>query len=71
MYVKKEPLAVYGYTMQPDDTFVFNPNTSTEGLWTSAAFEPMFNALLFLYTAYSRDNNLKDWTLLLNKEGIL
>jgi len=71
MYVKKESLAVYGYTMQPDDTFVFNPATSTEALWTSAAFEPFFKAMLFLYNAYSRDNNLRDWTLLLNKEGIV
>lgn len=71
MYVKKEGLAVYGYTMQPDDTFVFNPSTSQELLWTSAAFNPMFKALLFLYNAFTRDNNLRDWTLLLNKEGIL
>lgn len=61
MYVKQEPLAVYGYTMQPDDTFVFNEATSTEAGWKSAAFTPLFNALLVLYTAYSRDNNLKDW----------
>jgi len=71
MYVKKETLAVYGYTMQPDDTFVFNEATSNEVGWQSSAFKPMFDMLLFLYTAFSRDNNLRDWTLLLNKEGLI
>lgn len=71
MYIKKESIAVYGYTMQPDDTFVYNPNTSTELLWTSAAFKPMFKALMFLYTAFSRDNNLRDWTLIINQNGLI
>lgn len=61
MYVRQEPLGIYGYTMQPDDTFVFNEEISEEVGWQSAAFTPLFNALLMLYTAYSRDNNLKDW----------
>lgn len=71
MYVKKEPLAVYGYIMQPDDTFVFNPSTSTEAGWTSAAFTPMFTALLSLYTAYSRDNNLRDWAMYINQNKLI
>jgi hypothetical protein len=71
MYTKKEGLAVYGYDMQPDDTFVFNASKSTELLWTSAAFKPMFNALLALYTAYSRDNNLRDWALYINQNGLI
>ena len=71
MFTVKEGMAVYGYTMQPDDTFIFNATTSIELGWTSAAFSPMFKMLLFLYNAYSRDNNLRDWTLLLNKEGML
>lgn len=71
MYVKKESLAVYGYTMQPDDTFVFNPTTSTEAGWTSAAFQPMFNALISLYTAYSRDNNLRDWAMYINQNKLI
>ena len=71
VYVKKESLAVYGYTMQPDDTFVFNPNTSTEVGWDSAAFAPMFNALLMLYTAYSRDNNLKDWAAYISQNNLI
>lgn len=71
MYTKKEGLAVYGYDMQPDDTFVFNASKSTELLWTSAAFKPMFNALLALYTAYTRDNNLRDWALYINQNGLI
>lgn len=71
MYLKKEKIAVYGYTMQPDDTFVFNEGKSTELLWTSAAFKPMFSALLSLYTAYSKDNSLRDWALYINEKGLI
>lgn len=71
MYTKKEGLAVYGYDMQPDDTFVFNASKSVELNWTSAAFKPMFDLLLALYTAYSRDNNLRDWALYINQNGLL
>lgn len=71
MYVKKEPLFVYGYTMQPDDTFVFNKDKSVESLWQSNAFTPIFNMLFSLYCAYSRDNQLKDWALYLNENKLI
>jgi len=71
MYVRKEKLVNYGYIMQPDDTFVFNAETSVESEWTSAAFQPIFKALFALYTAYSRDNQLRDWALFINQNSLV
>lgn len=71
MYTKTENIVVYGYDMQPDDTFVYNVNKSVESQWKSSAFAPIFNAMLALYTAYSRDNQLKDWALYLNEKGLI
>lgn len=71
MYVRKEKLVNYGYVMQPDDTFVFNSATSVESEWTSAAFQPIFKALFALYTAYTRDMQLKDWALYLSQNNLI
>lgn len=71
MYVIKEPLVNYGYTMQPDDTFVYNAATSVDPLFTSAAFKPIYSALLSLYSAYTKDNNLKDWAVYINEKGLI
>jgi len=71
MYVRTEKLVSYGYTMQPDDTFVYNATASIESEWTSAAFEPIFKALFSLYSAYTRDNQLKDWALFLNQNNLV
>lgn len=71
LYVVQEPTYVYNYINQPDDTFLFNPTGSTESLWTSAAFTPIFNALCSLYAAYAKDNEMTQWTRILAQEGIL
>jgi len=71
MYVRKEKLVNYGYIMQPDDTFVFNATTSVESEWTSAAFQPIFKALFALYTAFTRDNQLRDWALFINQNSLV
>lgn len=70
-YVRQEKVYVYGYILQPDDTYVFDPATSVESEWGSNAFTPIFNAMVALYSAYSRDNDLSDWSKFLIKEGIL
>ena len=71
MYIKKEKLVNYGYITQPDDTFVYNPATSVDTEFTSAAFQPIFNALFSLYTAFTRDNQLKDWALFINQNKLI
>lgn len=70
LYAKSERKVVYNYIAQPDDTFLFNPVGSVDTEWSSSAFSPIFNALIALYSAYSRDPDLKDWSLIL-KNGIL
>lgn len=71
MYVIQEPVFKFGYTMQPDDTYLFDPSTSTESTWTSAAFEALFKAMISLYGAYTRDPTISNWSQILNKENIL
>ncbi len=71
MYAKKEKSYVYGYIPQPDDTFLFDINTTVESEWTSAAFTPIFNAMMSLYSAYSKDQELGNWAQILNEKGIM
>jgi hypothetical protein len=71
MYVRKEGLVNYGYTMQPDDTFVYDAATSVDPLFTSAAFNPIFSALLSLYSAFTRDNSIRDWAVYINEKGLI
>jgi phage terminase large subunit GpA-like protein len=70
-YCIKENIYNYGYIMQPDDTFIFDPATSQDTQWDDAAFSKLFTAMLALYSAWSRDNTLTDWSRILHNEGIL
>lgn len=71
MFVKKEPVAKYGYLMNPDDTFIFDPATSQEVGWGEAAAEFLFKGVLSLYAAYSRDKELTDYTTVLKQIGLV
>jgi hypothetical protein len=71
LYVREEKVYSYGYIMQPDDTYIFDPATSTESEWTSAAFTPLFRGITACYAAYSRDPALREWSQILNQVGIL
>lgn len=70
-YIRQEKKVVYGYIMQPDDTYLFDLETSVESEWTDAAFKPIFNAMVSLYSAYSRDSELTNWSQILTERGIL
>lgn len=70
MYVKKEETYIYGYILQPDDTFLFDPATTVESLWGSAAFEPLFTGLMSLYSAYAKDQELGNWSQILKERNI-
>ncbi len=69
-YVKTEKQYVYGYTMQPDDTYTFNVNTSVESEWTDAASQLLVKGCLALYSAYLRDNQLSQFSQILNQAGL-
>lgn len=70
IYTIKEKLYIYGYDVQPDDTYTFNASKSVESDWGSNAFDYIFPAMISLYGAYSRDNQVIDWTQILNQQGI-
>lgn len=71
LYVRNENIYRYGYISQPDDTYIFDPATSEESQWTSAAFKPIFSGICACYAAYSRNNELQNWALILNEKDIL
>ena len=70
-YARQEKKVLYNYISQPDDTFLFNPIGSEESEWTNAAFTPLFNGLVTLYSAYAKDNELTNWAVILSQKGIL
>lgn len=71
MYVSKETEVRYGYTTQPDDTYLYDLNTTVETQFDSNAYEPIFKAMLSLYSAYSKDQQIQNWSSLLKERGIL
>jgi hypothetical protein len=70
MYTKKEQIYRYGYIVQPDDTFIFDGTTSVDSPWEEAAFELLFKGVFALYSAYSRDNAIMEFSQILNKAGL-
>lgn len=70
MYVVEDVQYNYGYIMQPDDTYLFDPATTIEAPWGSNVFEPMFNALCSLYSVYAKDQEMQNWTQILSKIGL-
>jgi len=70
MFTKKEKIYRYGYIMQPDDTYIYDEATSEETEWENAAFELLFKAVFALYSAYSRDQAITEWSMILNKAGL-
>lgn len=69
-YVKTEKQYFYNYTLQPDDTYIFNPAGSVESEWTDAASQLLVKGVLALYSAYLRDNQLSQYSQILNSAGL-
>lgn len=70
MYVKKEKIYQYGYIRQPDDTYIYDDATSVESEWEEPAFELLFKGIFALYSAWSRDNSIMEYSMILNKAGL-
>ncbi len=70
MYVRNENIYKYGYIMQPDDTFLFDQLTTDESEWGNNAFDPIFKALCALYSVYAKDQEMGNWSQILNERGI-
>lgn len=71
LYCKQERLIKYSYFQNPDDTFLFDPNNSVESEWTNASYTPLFNGLMSLYSAYAKDRELQEWSIILSQKSIL
>jgi hypothetical protein len=73
LYARNEAVVNMTYIPQPDDTYLIDPTNPAfqDSEWTSAAYEPIFKALTSLYSAYSRDPDLSNWSAFLIKENIL
>ena len=56
--------------MQPDDTFLFDEDTSVETEFETAAAEYLFKGCLALYSGYAKDPSLTDFTTLLKQTGL-
>lgn len=69
-FVKKENVYSYGYDVQPDDTYIFNLALSVESEWDNAASEYLVKGVLALYSAYLRDNQISEFSQLLNAAGL-
>lgn len=70
MYVRQEQSYRMGYITNPDDTYFIDPATTIDTEWTNASYTPILNALVALYGAWSRDNEMTTWSQVL-KNGIL
>lgn len=73
LYARNELTVNMSYIMQPDDTYLVNPDDQgfVDTEWTSAAYDPIYKALTALYSAYSRDQELFNWSAFLIEKGIL
>lgn len=71
LYVRQEKIYQLGYVMQPDDTYIFDESTTIESEWGNPAFDILFKAMMSLFSAYVRDQELGNWAMILNQQGIL
>jgi hypothetical protein len=70
-YARNEKEIIVKYIMQPDDTYLIDEDASTKPEWSNNAFAPIFKGICALYSAYSRDPNLKEWSAILNQIGLV
>lgn len=66
-YLVNEKMYRYGYISQPDDTFIYDPNTSVDTEFTNAAFDKLYAASTKLIGIYLRDNNVLGFAAALNE----
>lgn len=71
LYVVPENIYQLGYIMQPDATYIADDKTTIESEWQNNSFEPIFKGLCHLYAAYTRDPEIKDWSVIFSERNIL
>jgi hypothetical protein len=71
LYIRNEETYRYAYQIQPDDTYLFDPANSIETEWDSNSFDILLKGLVSLYAAYAKDPDMRDYSKILNMEGLL
>jgi hypothetical protein len=69
-FVRRPKQYRYAYTMNPDDTYVFNPTGSEESEWNDNAVKPLLTGLNTLYSMYVKDGEMQNWNMELKKIGL-
>jgi hypothetical protein len=69
-YIRNEKIYRYGYITQPDDTYIFDPDTTVESEWQNNAFKYLYRGLSALYGMYTRDNNFRNFAQELKQIGL-
>lgn len=69
-YIRKPKEYKFGYKMNPDDTYSFDPATSTESEWDDTAMQYLVKGISSLYAIYTRDGEMRDWNVEIKRIGL-
>ncbi len=69
-YIRQPKRYKYGYLLNPDDTYSWNPATTIESEWTENAYKNMVNGITTLFSIYVRDGELRDGITQLKQLGM-
>lgn len=71
-YIRQPKIYRYGYTMNADDTYSYDPNMpgAVETEWGTNADDLLYKGVQTLYSMRQRDSELRDGMTLLKKEGL-
>lgn len=69
-YLRQPKEYRYGYTMNPDDTYRYDPAKGVESEWNDTATEYLFKAINILYSSYVRDPEQREWAQVLKQTGL-
>ena len=71
-YIRQPKIYRYGYTLNPDDTFSYDPSMTgaVETEWRTNADDLLYKGVQTLYSMRQRDSELRDGMTLLKKEGL-
>lgn len=69
-FVKDEKIYNYGYIIQPDETYIYDPKTTVETEWNSSAFEYLYKGISTLYSIWSKEPVLRNWSVELKQIGL-
>jgi hypothetical protein len=71
LYTQQEGIYQLAYLPNPDDTWNYDPKNTVDGNWNNSAFKSLFKGLCHLYSAYVRDQEIKEWSNLLSQIDIV